>query len=119
MENLALCERTKMEFDNEEYNADTIYGDIDSANFYYDMEGNKNFTIDDYPQLINDLLYHIDNIKSKDPSSSLIDIVMDFSFTKNIDIEAVSDAINSDDYLKSFIQKDCEFRGIVRNNSDW
>lgn len=61
-----------------------------------------------YPQLVHDIIEHIDNIKKTDKSISLLDIIIDFSFKRDISVECIGDAISEDVYFKSFIEKDFE-----------
>ena len=49
-----------------------------------------------------------DNIKKTDKSISLLDIIIDFSFKRDISVECIGDAISEDVYFKSFIEKDFE-----------
>lgn len=68
----------------------------------------------DYPFLVKEIMIFIDEMK-KDCTRedvSLIDIIMEFSFRHNLDVELVGDAISSDIYFKSFIEKDCEMHRI-------
>lgn len=82
---------------------------ISEINKYKKME-------DNYPFLIANLMEYIDTIKKKEcvRECSLIDIIMDYSFRNSIDVELVGDAIRSDVYFKSFVEKDCEIHGIIK-----
>lgn len=69
-----------------------------------------------YPDLINEIMQHIESVKRRDKNkdfNSLIEIISDFAAKKDIEIDLVADAINSDVYFKSFIKKDCEVHGIL------
>lgn len=68
-----------------------------------------------YPFLVNDVMQYIEAIKQKDRGASIIDIIMDYARHENIDVEIVGDAISSDVYLKSFIEKDCQTHNIFRS----
>ncbi len=75
-----------------------------------------------YPYIIRDLMEYI-NVKKqseiKNDDASLLDIIMDFCFKKELDVEMVGDAIQSDIYFKSFVEKDCQMhRSIVTKNKD-
>lgn len=71
---------------------------------------------ENYPIIIKNLLKYIDKVKNLDKSdSSLIEIIIDYSFKYNIDLRVIGDAIQDDEYLKSFIKRDSEFRGIIED----
>jgi hypothetical protein len=76
-----------------------------------------------YPYLINAVLSYIEEIKLKNKSASLIEIIMDFSLKNSISLEMIGDAIASDVYFKSFIERDCKLHGIldseVKEFEDW
>ena len=85
----------------------------------YMMEsGDTSTSEEQYPFLVNDIIAYIDEIKKNDKTSALIDIIMDYAFKHGIDVEAVGDAVSSDVYFKSFIEKDCENRRIFRTPID-
>lgn len=65
-----------------------------------------------YPYLVNDVLKYIEKIKQIDKTVAIIDIIMDYSRHNDIDYEMIGDAIASDVYLKSFIEKDCQVNHI-------
>lgn len=70
--------------------------------------------IDDlYPFLVNDIMKYIEKIKKDEKSISLMDIMLDYSMKKDISVEMIGDAIASDEYFKSFIEKDCEMHRIL------
>lgn len=74
-----------------------------------------------YPYIIRDLMEYI-NVKKQSEimdESSLLDIIMDFCFHQELDVEMVGDAIQSDIYFKSFVEKDCQMhRSITTKNKD-
>jgi hypothetical protein len=74
-----------------------------------------NYTTDEYPFLVNEVMKYISEMKVEDPSLSLIDIIFNYCFKFNLDVELVGDAINSDVYFKSFIEKDCQHHNVIRN----
>ena len=87
-------------------------------------EVKTDYTEAEYPFLVHDVMLYIDemkkiNLKKEHPQNlSLIDIIMEFAFRKNIDVEVVGDAIAGDIYFKSFIEKDCEMHKIfITKNS--
>lgn len=84
---------------------------------YMMEEGKIDISEEQYPYLINDIIKYIDEIKKNDKSAVLIDIILDYTFKNGIDISAISDAINSDEYFKSFIEKDCESRNILKHKT--
>jgi hypothetical protein len=75
------------------------------------------YSAEDYPFLVNEIMQHIEHVKKQDPGAALLDIIFDFSFRNNLDVELVGDAINADVYFKSFIHKDCELHRIFRTET--
>lgn len=78
---------------------------------------NKNFE-DDYPFIVQEVMKYINEIKATDNEISLVDIIMDFCFKNELEIELVGDAISSDVYFKSFIEKDCQMHRIFLTDSN-
>lgn len=76
----------------------------------------KDYTEDQYPFLVNEIMQHITEIKLEEPNSSLLDIIYDYCFKNGIDVELVGDAISSDVYFKSFIEKDCQLHKIIKSD---
>lgn len=78
------------------------------------MDYSKYENIDDiYPFLVNDLMQYIEKTKKNERTVSLMDIILDYSMKKDISVEMIGDAIASDEYFKSFIEKDCEMHRIL------
>lgn len=78
------------------------------------MDFSKYENIEDvYPFLVNDIMKYIEVTKSNDRYISLMDIMLDYSMKKDISVEMIGDAIASDEYFKSFIEKDCEMHRIL------
>lgn len=104
-----------MSFEGNEY----MIGSVSDANRFPSEE--------EYPFLVRDLLEYIEKVKSEEVASpgqgsSIIEIIMDYAFKNNIDVESVGDAVASDDHFKSFIESDCLFRGVFGETSlveDW
>ena len=71
---------------------------------------------DTYPFIVNDIIKYIDDVKSFDKTTNLIDIIMDYSLKKNIEPELIGDAIMTDVYFKSFIEKDCELHRMLKTD---
>lgn len=67
-----------------------------------------------YPIIVQEVMKHIEEVKKTDSESSLFDIVLDFCFKRELQIELVGDAIASDTYFKSFIEKDCASNGMLK-----
>lgn len=65
------------------------------------------YTEETYPFLINEILKYIHNIKALGSNDSLIEIIADYCNREGVDEDLVGDAISSDTYFKSFIEKDC------------
>jgi len=72
---------------------------------------------DQYPFLINDILKYIDHMKKIDNSIPLFDIIIEYAFKYEIDIDLIGDAISNDVYFKSFIEKDCKVSGLLKDKS--
>lgn len=78
-----------------------------------------------YPFIVQEVMKHIESVKSTPhgKDTALIDIIYDYCFKASIDVELVGDAISSDVYFKSFIQKDCElhriFKSDIKQEKDW
>lgn len=76
-----------------------------------------------YPFLINDILKYIEKFKESNPELALIEIIVQYSFEKKIDLRLIGDAIQDDEYIKSFIKKDSEFHGLLFSDNkeelDW
>lgn len=75
---------------------------------------------ENYPFIVQEVMKHIEAVK-KTPDGKdvpLIDIIYDYCFRKRIDVELVGDAISSDVYFKSFIEKDCQVHRIFRPIND-
>lgn len=82
----------------------------------------KEFSEKDYPFLVNDIIKYIEKIKMTDCDISMIEIIMDYCFKNNVDVEAAGDAISSDTYFKSYIEKDCEMNRFFKtkiNFEEW
>jgi hypothetical protein len=73
-----------------------------------------------YPFIVQEVMKHIEAIKKipEGRDTPLIDIIFDYCFKNSIDVEIVGDAIASDVYFKSFIEKDCELHRIFRPDAD-
>lgn len=80
-------------------------------------EGKVGIYEEQYPFLVHDIIAYIDEIKKTEKHTSLVDVIIDFAFKKDIDIEAIGDAISDDVYFKSFIEKDCELHNIFRTDN--
>ena len=77
--------------------------------------------LEKYPYLVNDLIQYIIKIKEIEKDISMVDIILDYSQRFDIEIDYIGDAISSDVYLKSFIEKDCEIKKIFKKEfpQDW
>lgn len=78
----------------------------------------KHYGESEYPFLVNEVMQHINEVKKTDPKAALLDIIYDFCFKEGIDVELVGDAISSDVYFKSFIEKDCQLHKIFPSEKD-
>lgn len=69
--------------------------------------------------VIHALMNYIIGIKKDQQNKdiSLIDVIIDFSFKNDLDVQTVGDIISEDEYFKSFIEKDCANRNIIKNKS--
>jgi hypothetical protein len=79
----------------------------------------KDYSENEYPILIKQIMIFIDDIKKQKLTSdlSLIDIIMEFAFRNDINVQLIGDAISSDIYFKSFIEKDCEIHNFFSNKN--
>lgn len=88
---------------------------------FIDIDGSVDFNSENYPILINELLKYIE--LNKLPEDSLIDIMTQFCLSKKIDVRVLGDAVYDDEYLKAYIQKDCEIHGLLKSeyvkDLDW
>lgn len=84
------------------------------GNEYMIEPTNKTIFVEEgnYALLIRNILEYIGRVKSKNPDAAIVEIIMDYAFKENLDIETVGDAIASDEYFKSFIEADTTFREI-------
>lgn len=74
---------------------------------------------EEYSNLVADVILFIEKVKlSNERDISLVDIISDYCFKKDIEPEMMGDAIKNDVYFKSFIQKDCESYNIMNNATD-
>lgn len=67
-----------------------------------------------YPEIINEVMQHIELVKRGGSRDSLLDIIMDYCLKNSLDVNLIGDAIHSDTYLKDFIEKDCEQNRIFK-----
>lgn len=67
-----------------------------------------------YPLIVKEVMKHIEEVKKTDTESSLFDIILDFCFKNEMQVELVGDAIASDVYFKSFIEKECSTQGLLK-----
>ena len=81
------------------------------------MSETKKFE-DGYPFIVQAVMKYIDEVKSQGSDAALIDIITDFCFKNNLEVELVGDAISSDVYFKSFIEKDCQLHRYFRVDGD-
>jgi len=79
----------------------------------------KEYDLEEYPILINNLLKYIDIVKQTDIKNELTlsDIILEYANRQNVAIELIGDAISTDTYLKSFILKDCELHNIFQTET--
>lgn len=71
-----------------------------------------------YSKIINDLLRYIELNKQNEP---LVDIIVQYSFDKEIDLMLIGDAIKDDEYFKMYIERDSEHHNLLKNTKqeDW
>lgn len=104
-----------------DFNMMTDFHDDDDIVDFIDIDGDVNIDAEHYPRLISELLEYIE--LNKLPEDSLIDVMTQFCLVKNIDVRLLGDAIYDDEYLKAYIKKDCEVRGLIQsdyvNVTDW
>jgi len=76
-----------------------------------------------YPGIVSEVMEYIIERKKKDPECALLDLISDYCLYSGNSVELVGDAIASDIYFKSFIEKDCQHHNIIRSENkkaeDW
>jgi len=72
-----------------------------------------------YPKIVSMVMEYIIERKSIHPDAPLIELIQDFCVKKDCPIELVGDAIQSDEYFKSFVASDCEHREIELKQEIW
>ena len=72
-----------------------------------------------YHKIINELLRYIEEVKRKDKTVSLFDIILDFSFKSGYGFDVISDVIQEDEYFKEFIKTEIEVNSNNLNNLEW
>lgn len=75
-----------------------------------------------YPILLNKLLKYIIKIKEEDKEISIMDLLLEYSMRNSLDLELIGDAISTDEYFKSIVQKDMEVNNYTSEkkvNYDW
>ena len=70
-----------------------------------------------YPMLLNELLKYLTEKKEKDKDISLLDLIMEYSMRKSLDLDLIGDAISTDIYLKNLIEKDLEYHNFITNKN--
>ena len=76
----------------------------------------KDIPVQEYPFLVNSIIKYIEEVKKYDNDISFVEIIIDYCFRNEIELEAAGDAISSDVYFKSFIEKNCELNKIFKSN---
>lgn len=80
------------------------------------IEVGQNINEWEEPVIVRKIMEHIHNVKSNGSKDiSLLDIIVDFSFKNDLDVQTVGDIISEDEYFKSFIEKDCKMHNIIKN----
>lgn len=80
------------------------------------------YTEETYPFLVMEIMEYINEVKEQEHDMPLIEIITDFGRKHNIEPELIGDAITDDVYFKSFIEKDCQYHNIFKNENnpdDW
>ena len=83
---------------------------------------NENTEQEVYPILLNKLLKYIIKIKEVDKEISIMDLLLEYSMRNSLDLELIGDAISTDEYFKSIVQKDMEVNNYTSEkkvNYDW
>lgn len=70
-----------------------------------------------YPMLLNELLKYLTEKKEQDKDISLLDLIMEYSMRKSLDLDLIGDAISTDIYLKNLIEKDLEYHNFITNKN--
>lgn len=69
-------------------------------------------------EIMSQLLEYIELAKSGDSDLSFAEIIIDFSITKDIDLQLISETINDDIYFKKMLMNDCIARNIIKSDSE-
>ena len=69
------------------------------------------------PEILKDLMEYVNNIKSKDRETPILDIIMEYTFKNDYDVDVIGDIIAEDPYFKSFVESDCNFR--LKETEEW
>lgn len=69
------------------------------------------------PEILKDLMEYVNNIKSKDRETPILDIIMEYTFKNDYDVDVIGDIISEDPYFKSFVESDCKFR--LKETEEW
>lgn len=70
-----------------------------------------------YPMLLNELLKYLTEKKEQDKDISLLDLIMEYSMRKSLDLDLIGDAISTDIYLKNLIEKDLDYHNFITNKN--
>ena len=63
------------------------------------------------------LRYDLPEKKEQDKDISLLDLIMEYSMRKSLDLDLIGDAISTDIYLKNLIEKDLEYHNFITNKN--
>ena len=97
----------------------TEVDDIDYTQAYsLDTECIVDICESTYPKIINDFLRYIELNRLDEP---LVDIIVQYSFDRKIDLMLIGDAIKDDEYFKMYIERDSEHHNLLKNTKqeDW
>ncbi len=68
-------------------------------------------------EITKELLLFIGKAKEADSSISFIDMVLEFSEVREIDLHLIQEILSEDVYFKRLLMNDCISRGIVRTGN--
>ena len=89
----------------------------EDTEYMTDPERSTLVTEDDYAMLLQDLLAFIAKTKEADPSAEIVEIITDFAFRRNIDVDIVGDAVSTDPRFVRLIREDIDMN--LRQKEDW
>lgn len=92
----------------EEIDDEPIFSDEEEKTLREKIEKSSEMMDRYYAELTKDVLNFILQIREKDPTEPLVQIITQYCFENEIEPELVGDAISQDYYFKQYIENDCK-----------